>query len=70
MQINYENMIITPNEDGTYKLELINCPFTDNNGEEISGVVTFHRVSKLGIDTYNNENVLPKSEIFTVIIPE
>ena len=25
MQINCENMIVTPNEDGTYKLELLNC---------------------------------------------
>ena len=41
MQINHENMIVTPNEDGTYKLELLNCPFKDNNGEEISGIITF-----------------------------
>ena len=33
MQINCESMIVTPNEDGTYKLELLNCQFKDNNGE-------------------------------------
>ena len=70
MKINCENMIITPNEDGTYKLELLNCPFKDNNGEEINGIVTFHRVSKNGVDSFKNENVLPKSEIFCVTIPD
>jgi hypothetical protein len=70
MQINFENMIVTPNEDGTYKLELLNCPFKDNNGEEISGMITFPRVSKDGVDSFKNENVIPKSEIFSVIVPE
>ena len=70
MQFNCEKTNITQNEDGTFKLELLNCPFKDNYGEEISGSVTFHRVSKLGVYTFKNENVLPKSEIFTVIIPE
>lgn len=70
MQINCENMIVTPNEDGTYKLELLNCPFKDNNGEEIIGMITFSRVSKDGVDSFKNENVIPKSEIFSVIVPE
>ena len=70
MQINCENMIVTLNEDGTYKLELLNCPFKDSNGEEISGMITFPRVSKDGVDSFKNENVIPKSEIFTVIVPE
>ena len=70
MQINCENMIVTPNEDGTYKLELLNCQFKDNNGEEISGMITFPRVSKDGVDSFKNENAIPKSEIFSVIIPE
>ena len=70
MQINCENMIVIPNEDGTYKLELLNCPFKDNNGEEISGMVTFPRVSKDGVDSFKNENEIPKSEIFSVIVPE
>lgn len=70
MTINCENMIVTSNEDGTYKLELLNCPFKDNNGEEISGMITFPKVSKDGVDSFKNENVIPKSEIFSVIIPE
>jgi len=70
MQINCENMIVTPNEDGTYKLELLNCPFKDNNGEEISGMITFPRVSKDGVNSFKNENIIPKSEIFNVIVPE
>lgn len=70
MQINCENMIITPNDDGTYKLELLNYPFKDNNGEEISGIITFPRVSKVGIDSFKNENYLPNSEIWSVTIPE
>lgn len=70
MQINPENMIITPNEDSTYKLELLNCPFKDNNGEEINGIITFPRVSKIGIDSFKNENYMPNSEIWSVTIPE
>ena len=70
MQISCENMIATPNEDGTYKLELVNCPFKDNNGEEIIGTITFPRVSKDGVDSFKNENYIPNSEIFTVVVPE
>lgn len=70
MQFNCEKMNITQNKDGTYKLELINCPFKDTNGEEVSGTVTFPRVSKTGVDSFKNENILPKSEIYSVIIPE
>ena len=70
MQFNCEKINITQNEDGTYKLELLNCLFKDNNGEEISGMITFSRVSKDGVDSFKNENVIPKSEIFSVVIPE
>ena len=63
-------MIISPNDDGTFKLELLDCLFKNNNGEEISGIITFPRVSRDGVDSFKNENVLPKSEIFTMIIPE
>ena len=59
MTINCENMIVTPNEDGTYKLELLNCPFKDSNGEEINGMITFPRVSKDGVNSFKNENVIP-----------
>lgn len=70
MQFNCKSIIIVPNKDGTYKIELINCLFKDNNEEDIRGVVTFPRVSKDGIDSFKNENFLTKSEIFSVIIPE
>lgn len=70
MQFNCEKINITQNEDGTYKLELLNCPFKNNNGEEISGMITFPRVSKDGVDSFKNENVIPKLEIFSVIVPE
>ena len=70
MRFNCEKINITQNEDGTYKLELLNCPFKNNNGEEISGMITFPRVSKDGVDSFKNENVIPKLEIFSVIVPE
>lgn len=70
MTINCENMLITPNEDGTYKLNLLNVPFKDANGEEIIGMVEFPRVSKDGVDSFKNENILPDSEIYTVVVPE
>ena len=41
-----------------------------SNGEEIIGMITFSRVSKDGVDSFKNENVIPKSEIFSVIVPE
>lgn len=70
MNLNCENIVITKNEDGTYKLVLIDVPFSVSNEDVINGVVTFPRVSKNGINLFKNENVLPRSEIFNVIIPE
>lgn len=70
MNWNCQDMIITPNDDSTYKIELIGVKFNDNNGEEIEGVVTFPRVSKDGVNSFKNENVLPMSEMFAVCIPE
>lgn len=69
MKINCKEMIVTPNDDFTYKVELIGCNFI-SNGKEIEGMITFHRVSKSGVDSFQNENVIPGSEIFTVIVPE
>lgn len=69
MIFNCNNIIITKNEDKTYKLELLNVPFKDNNGETVNGIITFPRVSEDGANSFKNENVLPKSEIFNVVIP-
>lgn len=70
MQINCENMIVTPNKDGTYKLNLLNVPFVDSNGEEIIGMIEFPRVSRDGVNSFKNENMMPNSEIYTVIVPD
>ena len=70
MQINCENMIVTSNKDGTYKLNLLNVPFVDSNGEEIIGMIEFPRVSRDGVNSFKNENMMPNSEIYTVIVPD
>lgn len=69
MLINCKEMISSPNEDLTRKVELIGCQIS-NNGEIIEGNIVFHRVFKKQEDSFV---FLPKeenSEIFTLYIPE
>ena len=70
MNINCEEMVVSPNKDSTYKIELVGCKFKDNNGEEIEGIITFPKVSKVGLKTFKNANILPTSEVLAVYIPE
>lgn len=70
MNISCEEMVVSPNKDSTYKIELIGCKFKDNNGEEIEGIITFPKVSKVGLETFKNANTLPTSEVLTVYISE
>lgn len=79
--INYKEIIITPNDDSTYKLEFIGCSFT-NNGEKIEGNIVFPRVSKEEADAHmraeSKRRVYDFStavdddeqEIFTIYIPD
>lgn len=50
---NCKEAIVTPNDDGTYKIEFIGCKFM-NNGEELEGNVVFPKVSKTEADTAVN----------------
>ena len=52
MNVYGEEMILIKNSDGTYRIEVHNCPFKDLNGEEINGTIIFPRVLK---DDKNNE---------------
>lgn len=70
MQINCKNIIVAKNKDGTYKLELPNCFFKDENGKDIKGMVIFPRVTKSGMNLFKNENILLSSEIFKLVILE
>ena len=63
-------MFVTENKDGTYKLELLDCLFMDRNGEDVYGIITFPRVSKDGVDSFKNENTLPGSEIYSLVVPD
>lgn len=70
MNLDCKHFTITQNDDSTFKVELNGVKFKDTNGEELEGVIIFPRVSKQGVDSFKNENVIPGSEIFTIIIPE
>lgn len=70
MRFKCEEVNITENSDGTYKIELIDCEFKHANGEEVNAVITFPRVSEEGTNSFKNENTLPGSEIFQIVVPE
>ena len=56
MNVYGEEMILIKNSDGTYRIEVHNCPFKDLNGEEINGTIIFPRVLK-DDKTYEKENL-------------
>lgn len=79
--INSKEVIITPNDDNTYKLEFIGCKFV-NNGEEVEAKIIFPKITKTGVDaalkSKDSANVYDfalattdeEPEIFTIYIPE
>ena len=69
MLFNCKEVITTPNNDFTDKIEFIGCKFMCN-GKEIEGNMVFHRVSKLTKDSFEYYPIEGNSEIFTVYIPE
>lgn len=69
MLINCKEMISSPNEDLTRKIELIGCQFS-NNGKIIEGTITFPRVFKRNEDSFEFLPAKEDSEIFTLYIPE
>ena len=69
MLFNCKEMITTPNDDFTDKIEFIGCKFM-NNGIEIEGNITFPRVAKRTKDSFECYPIEGNSEIFTVYIPE
>lgn len=70
MDVYGKEMILIKNSDGTYRIEVHNCPFKDLNGEEISGTMIFPRVLKDNETSFTNANTLPKSTIYEVILDE
>ena len=77
-----KEVIVTPNDDNTYKLEFVSCKLMDN-GKEVEANIVFPRASKDQADSVSNSgtnlydfakfNSLPsneESEIFTICIPE
>ena len=69
MFIKCNEMIFSPNEDFTYKVELTRCQFS-NNGEIIEGTITFPRVYRRQKRSFEFLPVKENSEIFTLYIPE
>ena len=69
MFIKCKEIISSPNEDCTRKVELIGCQFS-NNGEVIEGTIVFHRVRKKQEDSIEFLPAKEDSEIFTLYIPE
>ena len=70
MLFNSKEAIVIKNSDGTCKIKLIDCVFKNVNGEEVSAMVIFPRVSEKGAGSFENENTLPGSEIFQIVVPE
>lgn len=69
MFIKCKEMISSPNEDFTHKVELIGCQFS-NNGEMIGGTITFPRVYRRQEGSFEFLPTKEDSEIFTLYIPE
>lgn len=69
MNLVCKHFTITQNDDSTFKVELNGVKFKDTNGEELEGKLIFSRLSQQGVDSFINENVIPHSEIFAMIIP-
>lgn len=69
MLIKCKEMVSSPNEDCTRKVELIGCQFS-NNGEMIEGTIVFPRVYKRQENSFEFLPAKEDSEIFTLYIPE
>ena len=77
--IGCEEVIITQNDDSTYRLEFVGCRLM-NNGEELEGKIVFPKVTKDVVDFVDTEHVYDfakfnsiatyEEEIFTIYIPE
>ena len=70
MDVYCEEMVLIKNSDGTYRIEVHNCPFKDLNGEEINGTIIFPRVLKDDKNSFIPVNESPKSIICEVILDE
>ena len=70
MDVYGEEMVLIKNSDGTYRIEVHNCPFKDLNGEEINGTIIFPRVLKVLKNSFIHVNDSPKSIICEVILDE
>ena len=69
MFIKCNEMISSPNEDFTHKVELIGCQFL-NDGRVIEGTIIFPRVYKMQENSFEFLPAKENSEIFTLYIPE
>ena len=69
MLINCKEVVSSPNEDLTRRVECIGCQFS-NNGELIEGTIVFPRVYKRQEDSFEFLPAKEDSEIFTLYIPE
>ena len=78
--IGYKEVIVTQNNDSTYKIEFIGCEFI-NKGETLEAKIVFPKVLKDVTDLVNTETVYDfakfnsiategEQEIFTIYIPE
>ena len=70
MNVYGEEMILIKNSDGTYRIEVHNCPFKDLNWEEINGTTIFPRVLKDDKNSFVPVNESPESIICEVILDE
>lgn len=71
MFVKCKEIISSPNNNGTRKIELVGCQFA-NNGEVIEGTITFPNVYKSQENSFEYFPAIENkdSEIFTLYIPE
>ena len=62
---NYQELIRTPNDDGTERIEIIGCKMIGGDGE-IEANIVFPRVMEVEQAVLADEN----REIFTIHIPD
>lgn len=78
--IGCKEVIITQNDDSTYKIEFVGCEFV-NKGEVFEAKIVFPKVTKDVVDFVDTETIYDfakfnsiatyeEQEIFTIYIPE
>ena len=72
MYLKVDEAIVTPNNDGTYKVEFPNVDFTDEDGNIIKGTITVPRATNNGnpLDAFPIDLEAIRDTMFTITVEE